>query len=91
LGGDEFAILIPSCADRFGPLRLAAAIETAMQVPVAVGNDQGLAVSLSIGVAAFPEDGTDARALLQRADELMYAAKRSRVLPSLRPDPVPQR
>jgi diguanylate cyclase (GGDEF)-like protein len=91
LGGDEFAILIPSCADAFGPLRLAAAIETAMQVPIPVRDDHGLTVSLSIGVATYPVDGADARALLQHADELMYAAKRSRVSPSLRPDPVPQR
>ncbi len=32
----------------------------------------------AFGWAAFPDDGDDARQLLHRADERMYAAKRAR-------------
>jgi len=32
-------------------------------------------VSVSIGIAAFPEDGTDLRSILHRADQAMYRSK----------------
>ena len=32
-------------------------------------------VTISIGVATFPEDGTDPEELIGRADEVLYAAK----------------
>jgi diguanylate cyclase (GGDEF)-like protein len=42
-------------------------------------SDKGRApVSASIGVALFPDDGRDARSLLTKADERMYAAKARR-------------
>jgi diguanylate cyclase (GGDEF)-like protein len=42
-------------------------------------SDKGRApVSASIGVALFPDDGRDARTLLRKADERMYAAKARR-------------
>ena len=34
-----------------------------------------LEVGASIGIALYPEHGTDARTLLRRADVAMYAAK----------------
>ena len=33
-------------------------------------------VSISTGVARYPEDGADAETLLERADERMYELKR---------------
>ena len=33
-------------------------------------------ITVSIGVAAFPDHGQDARALLQAADAALYQAKR---------------
>jgi GGDEF domain-containing protein len=33
-------------------------------------------VSASVGVAVFPEDGTDATALMEYADSALYEAKR---------------
>ena len=34
-------------------------------------------VTMSIGVAMFPADGSDARSLLKSADDALYDAKRS--------------
>ena len=33
-------------------------------------------ITVSVGVAAFPEDGSDNKALLKTVDDLMYQAKR---------------
>lgn len=91
LGGDEFAVLIAPCPDAGGPLRLAEAIAAAMRVPIPVRDTESITASVSIGVARYPEDGIDAQSLLQRADELMYTAKRSTTSRTLLPRPLPQR
>jgi GGDEF domain-containing protein len=46
-----------------------------LESPVILGG-RSLLVRASVGVALFPEHGTDLDALLQRADMAMYAAKR---------------
>jgi diguanylate cyclase len=73
LGGDEFAVLLQTDggAERVGRRLLAALDEsfTIDGVDVRVGG--------SIGIALYPEDGTDAATLLQRADVAMYQAKAS--------------
>jgi diguanylate cyclase (GGDEF)-like protein len=79
------------CPDANGPARLAEAIAAAMQAPVIVRDTESIVASVSIGVARYPEDGLDAQSLLQRADELMYAAKRSRTSQRMLPGPLPQR
>jgi diguanylate cyclase (GGDEF)-like protein len=38
---------------------------------------QTLAVTVSLGMSAFPQDGQDAEALLKSADHAMYRAKRA--------------
>jgi diguanylate cyclase (GGDEF)-like protein len=71
LGGEEFALLLPQ-TDRNGAVRAAERIRGELAgttVPV-VGR-----VTVSLGVALFPEDGGDERELIARADERLYAAK----------------
>jgi diguanylate cyclase (GGDEF)-like protein len=75
LGGDEFVVLLPQVRD--GAWQLAAQrARQAMSHPVSHGDLQ-LWITLSIGVAVFPDDGRDADTLLRRADTAMYRAKRS--------------
>jgi diguanylate cyclase (GGDEF)-like protein len=75
LGGDEFAILLPG-ANAAQAARTAHAILRALERPF-LSDDHALEVTASIGIAAFPEHGTVAETLLQRADVAMYAAKRT--------------
>jgi diguanylate cyclase (GGDEF)-like protein len=76
-GGDEFVILLgESC----GGATLTASIE---KVIAAIGEPilwKGtvLRIGASVGLARYPEDGTDAHTLLQRADESMYCDKARR-------------
>lgn len=75
LGGDEFAILFPSAGA--APARaLADDVRAVLERPFEL---EGIAieVSTSIGVALFPDHGSDLSSLLRRADVAMYRAKSS--------------
>src|SRR6185369_3210470 len=79
LGGDEFLLLMRCAgagvaeeAARLAAERIAAALERPFDVA-----DAEFHVGASIGVALFPEDGTDAAALLKRADAALHQAKRT--------------
>ena len=74
LGGDEFAILLPQQDGEDRVMRAAQRIVDVLQQPFEL---EGLSVDVgaSIGVAMFPEHGTDPTVLLQRADVAMYEAK----------------
>jgi len=75
LGGDEFMVLLPnmrSAADAGGVAeRLIDALREPMQLAA-----NSLAVTPSVGIAVYPQDGTDAVTLLRHADLAMYVAKR---------------
>jgi diguanylate cyclase (GGDEF)-like protein len=75
LGGDEFVILLfdqPKSADIISATLQK--VRTSIAAPIRVdGHD--IAVTCSIGLANYPNDGTDADALLANADAAMYRAK----------------
>jgi diguanylate cyclase (GGDEF)-like protein len=75
LGGDEFAILCDGSATDASLLaeRLHSALHGAVTV-----RDFPLEITLSIGVATFPEHGEDADTVLRHADVAMYQAKETR-------------
>ncbi|MDE2583136.1 MAG: EAL domain-containing protein [Rhodospirillales bacterium] len=74
LGGDEFVLAIEDLGTPDALPRLLDRLSQAIETPFEM--DGGAArVSLSIGVAVFPQDGEDADILLRRADAALYAAK----------------
>ena len=75
LGGDEFAILQHGVRDA-AAVKLARRVARAVEHPI-VFDGRSLRVGVSIGIALCPVQGEEAKSLLQRADETMYAAKRS--------------
>ncbi len=85
-GGEEFVLILPGADKEKG---LAAAENLRRLIadhPFEFAADQPLGcVSVSGGVAACPDDGTESSGLLRSADEALYAAKhagRNRVLGS---------
>ncbi|CAA9243872.1 MAG: hypothetical protein AVDCRST_MAG04-1758 [uncultured Acetobacteraceae bacterium] len=73
-GGEEMLALLRNCDLRHGEERAAklrAAIAAALP-----GGVPGLRVTVSIGVAAFPEHGAGLEELTKRADTALYHAKR---------------
>src|SRR5690606_6852803 len=74
LGGDEFIVLVegirrPSEAAQIARKLLSAAIK-----PIEIMG-QECRVTASIGIALYPGDGDDARALMKKSDLAMYCAK----------------
>jgi diguanylate cyclase (GGDEF)-like protein/PAS domain S-box-containing protein len=73
-GGDEFVILLTEVHRKADVAAVAEKIMTAVAGPHAVGT-QELRVTASIGVALYPDDGTDAETLIKHADVAMYDVK----------------
>jgi len=81
-GGDEFVVLAPDVGDEAAAI--ATRIGKAFEEPIAFAGGS-LVVAVSAGSSSFPADGTNADALLRRADEALYRvkARRAALLPSL--------
>ena len=73
LGGDEFAVVLP-VTDVDGALLAAQKVLHEIEQPCVIDH-RALSVRASLGIACFPEHGTMAETLLQRADVAMYVAK----------------
>jgi diguanylate cyclase len=75
-GGDEFVLLL-SDADGEGARIVATRIQEIYRSMGQTLRGTDVQVSFSIGIAVFPDDGATPEVLLARADEALYAAKRS--------------
>jgi diguanylate cyclase (GGDEF)-like protein len=76
LGGDEFAIVLSPLHDPADAARVAARVIAALAMPFHL-QGQEIFVSASVGIASYPQDGTNADMLLTSADMAMYSAKNS--------------
>lgn len=77
LGGDEFVILLRDSPE--GTAELMPVIEkirAAIAQPVETAGTI-IAVTTSMGIASFPEDGDDPESLIRNADAAMYTAKQA--------------
>lgn len=74
-GGDEFCILMPGTSSRGAQKLGDRLVQVLKDQPLAFGVSR-LAVSLSAGVAAFPEHADGAGHLIEKADRALLRAKR---------------
>lgn len=74
VGGDEFAIVLVDLPGLEVARQLAQKLVEAIAQPFVV-QGRKIDIGVSIGVAAFPQDGQDPELLLTRADKAMYRAK----------------
>jgi diguanylate cyclase (GGDEF)-like protein len=75
LGGDEFTVLLPEIGSKEMAAKVAQRICHNLAQPVELDHHQ-MMVTPSIGIALFPDDGTDADTLMKNADMAMYFSKR---------------
>jgi len=72
--GDEFVVLLAEVYSAHDAVPVAEKMLASLALPARIG-PHDLALSASIGIALYPEDGADAATLIQRADAAMYRAK----------------
>jgi diguanylate cyclase (GGDEF)-like protein len=76
LGGDEFAVLFTNVTSPEAARRKASQLLGELHRPLTHAGFP-IAIGASLGVSIWPQDGTDAAALIQSADLAMYSAKRA--------------
>ena len=74
IGGDEFAAIIRDVEGKEAVKQVAQKAIEALQEPVKV-HEHSCSVTVSIGIAIFPENGTTFEDLLKKADKAMYMVK----------------
>jgi len=76
LGGDEFTVILNAIAHHDDIVRVAQLIVKVLEQPFVLGEKEAN-IGASIGIAVFPDDGTEDSSLLNSADSAMYQAKQS--------------
>lgn len=76
VGGDEFVAVVESFDGVADVLKVGRKLVRAAAEPIPVG-EAVHQVGASVGIALFPDDGTDAATLMKAADEAMYGIKRN--------------
>ena len=74
LGGDEFILLLRGLTDEKNALSIVEHLLECFRNPFNIDGRE-LILTLSIGIAMFPENGKDTSELLRNADTAMYKAK----------------
>lgn len=73
-GGDEFLLILPALPDAEASVAVLTKVLRHVHEPFELQGHE-LVVSASIGIALFPDDGSDAESLMKKADTAMYRAK----------------
>jgi diguanylate cyclase (GGDEF)-like protein/PAS domain S-box-containing protein len=74
IGGDEFVIILSSLPENEIAERIAASLIEQLAKPVFI-EDTSVAISASIGISIYPQNGTTAEELIRSADKAMYRIK----------------
>ena len=74
LGGDEFIVLLRALTDDHNAIDIAESLLRVFRDPFLIDGRE-LILTLSIGIAIYPENGEDASDLLRHSDTAMYQAK----------------
>ena len=74
IGGDEFVILLKEVGRRENVEKICRKISETVSAPIYIGGEK-IQVGVSVGFSIYPDDGEDIKALLDCADNAMYAIK----------------
>jgi diguanylate cyclase (GGDEF)-like protein/PAS domain S-box-containing protein len=75
LGGDSFAIAMSTLEKRLHLEMAAEALVEALSSPLPLDGGERAWLTASMGIAVYPEDGTQAEELIKNAEQAMYMAK----------------
>ena len=74
-GGEEFAVILPQANKQQG-IDIAETIRAMIEKEPLAIRRQAIRITISIGIAVFPSEGTTTIGLLNKADKRLYQAKR---------------
>lgn len=77
MGGDEFAVLLSRVEGRAGADAHCKRLESEIDQPLDFENHE-LPLRASVGYSVYPVDGDEISVLIEKADQVMYEAKRNR-------------
>lgn len=74
IGGDEFVVLVPFGEEQARSIgeRIVSAIERPFEI-----DGRSIGISCSVGIAVYPDHGTDEIELAKNADQAMYSVKKA--------------
>jgi diguanylate cyclase (GGDEF)-like protein len=75
-GGEEISLVLPETGEESARV-VAERLRKKIEEHVFKAYDEKLKLTVSAGIAIYPKDSTDARTLIDRADEALYVAKKS--------------
>lgn len=73
-GGDEFVVLLPETAS-VGAEKLATRIRQRVEASALSTREIPVATTVSIGIASYPEHGSDFKSIIEGADRALYSSK----------------
>jgi diguanylate cyclase (GGDEF)-like protein len=77
VGGEEFAVLLPETQSDQALLVTERLRQAVAQTHVPLGDEKSVDMTVSIGIATASPDDCDVDALIKRADQALYEAKRT--------------
>jgi diguanylate cyclase (GGDEF)-like protein len=75
-GGEEFVVILPEMDQETGRQKLEALRQRIAHTRISLLRGEQVQISISIGLASYPQDGNDALHLFALADNRMFQAKR---------------
>jgi diguanylate cyclase (GGDEF)-like protein len=75
-GGEEFSLVLPETG-REGAALAAERIRKKIEEHLFRAYDEKLKVTISVGAAVYPDDATEVKDLVEKADKALYEAKRA--------------
>lgn len=76
-GGEEFALIMPETPAETAFITAQRIGAEIARLPISVDKDMQIHITMSIGVATFPQDGAIKEELISAADRSLYKAKQS--------------
>ncbi|MEI8129443.1 MAG: diguanylate cyclase [bacterium] len=74
-GGEEMGIILPNTDKTEAIVTAQKICQTIAEKPFKLANDKESTVTISLGVAAYPQNGKTPREIIAHADECLYCAK----------------
>ncbi|MCR5265309.1 MAG: diguanylate cyclase, partial [Cyanobacteria bacterium RUI128] len=74
-GGEEMSIILPQTSKSEALINAQRICDAVANTPLKVSNNQECNITISLGVATFPQDGESGQKIIEYADKALYYAK----------------